>query len=240
MADMKGKRILVTGGAKRIGRAIALAAAHEGADVAITYMESADAAQRTVVELQALDVKAFAIHCDVRDPQSVRQVCAQAVEKLGGLDVLINNAGRFENARFEEITVEQWDDVFQTDTRGPFLMSQCALPALRNSGGRIIHIGSLGGIRPWADHAHYCAAKAALHMLTQVMAKALAPEISVNCVAPGMIAMGESTPSGERERFAEKTPMKVTGRAEHRPAAVTFLATAPRWITGHIPAVHRG
>src|SRR6266404_4353664 len=143
MADLKGKRILVTGGAKRIGRAIAFAAARDGADVAVTYMESADAAQRALAELQALGVKAFAIHCDVRDPQSVRQTCAQAIERLGGLDVLINNAGRFEKARFEDITVEQWDDIFQTDTRGPFLMSQCALPALRSSGGRIIHIGSL-------------------------------------------------------------------------------------------------
>ena len=103
------------------------------------------------------------------------------------LDLLVNNAAVFASAALESLTLEQWDAVFETNARGPFLVAREALPHLRAARGRIVNIGSLGGFHPWAGHAHYCASKAALHMLTQTMAKAFAPEVSVNCVAPGWI-----------------------------------------------------
>jgi len=240
MKSLAGRRALVTGGAKRIGRALALSLANAGADVAITYRGSAAEAQATVAELEALGVKALALQCNVAEEPSVQQAVAEAVDRLGGLDILVNNAGAFETAALEEITVEQWDAMFNTNTRGPFLMAKAAYPHLKAAagGGRIVNIGSLGGIHPWATHAHYCTSKSALHMLSHTMAKAWAPQISVNCVAPGMIVWGEVNPA--YEHFAHKTPMQRNGSAEDVAAAVLFFATAPSFITGQLLTVDGG
>jgi 3-oxoacyl-[acyl-carrier protein] reductase/pteridine reductase len=130
--------------------------------------------------------------------------------------------------------------MFATNTRGAFLMSRAALPMLRKRKGRIVNLGSLGGLRPWVTHAHYCASKAALIMLTQVMAKALAPQIAVNCVAPGMIDMAEPSSSNFFRKIAAKTPMKRSGKAEEVARAVLFFATAPHFITGQVMVVDGG
>jgi 3-oxoacyl-[acyl-carrier protein] reductase/pteridine reductase len=248
---LAGKIALVTGGARRIGRAIALQLAAAGANVAITYRESQPEAEQTVRALAAFDVDAFAVRTDLTDAESIRQSVAAVIEEFGRLDILVNNAGLFEQAALEEITPEQWDRMFATNTRAPFLMAQAAVPYLRAAGGRggrIVNIGSLGGSHPWATHAHYCASKAALHMLSQTMAKAWAPEVSVNCVAPGMIvqgiiaqgidAQGEVDPA--YAHFAAKTPMRRNGTAEDVAAAVLFFATCPHFITGQLLAVDGG
>jgi len=235
---LAGKAVLVTGAAKRIGRAIALGFAELGADVAITYGASADEAEETVRALAAFDVEAMSVRCDLRDPEDIREAVAAVTEEFGRLDILVNNAGIFESAALEEISPEQWDRMFDTNTRGPFLIAQAAYPHLRAAQGRIINIGSLGGIHPWATHAHYCTSKAALHMLSQTMAKAWAPEISVNCIAPGMIVQGEV--GAGYEEFARKTPMKRNGRAEDVAAAAVFFATGPHFITGQLLAVDGG
>jgi 3-oxoacyl-[acyl-carrier protein] reductase/pteridine reductase len=233
---LRGKRALVTGGVRRLGRAFALALAGEGADVVLTTRAADAASQATVAELQALGVRARAVVCDVRSPDSVTAGVAEATEFLGGLDLLINNAAIFETAPLEALTPEQWDDAYAVNARGPFLVAQAALPFLRSSGGgRIINIGSLGGLKPWTTHGHYCASKAALHMLSQTMAKAWAPQVSVNCVAPGMIRF-----PGEPERMAGKTPMGRDGSPEDVVAAVMFFATAPEFITGQVMAVDGG
>ncbi|HEV2275522.1 MAG TPA: SDR family oxidoreductase [Acidobacteriaceae bacterium] len=238
MNRLSQKAALVTGGAKRIGRHLAWTLASAGADVAITYKDSAAAAQATVEELRRFGVRAIAIECDVREPESVRKAVAAAVEGLGRLDILINNAGVFETAPLEQISVAQWDNMFDTNTRGPFLVGQAAYPHLCASSGRIINIGSLGGMHPWATHGHYCTSKAALHMLTQTMAKAFAPQISVNCVAPGMVVNGEVDPT--YEHFAQKTPMQRNGTPQDVAEAVMFFACGPRFITGQILAVDGG
>jgi 3-oxoacyl-[acyl-carrier protein] reductase/pteridine reductase len=235
---LAGKRALVTGGARRIGRAIALELAQAGAEVAITFRGSDAEAQRTVDALRAVGSRAFAVNCDVRAEASVNEAVFAAVEQLGGLDVLVNNAGAFQTAVLEEITVAQWDAIFETNTRGPFLVAKAAHPHLKAAQGRIVNIGSLGGIHPWATHGHYCTSKAALHMLSQTMAKAWAPEIAVNCVAPGMIVMGEVDPA--YEHFAQKTPMQRNGTAEDVAAAVLFFAAGPHFITGQLLAVDGG
>jgi pteridine reductase len=239
MKKLQNKTALVTGAAKRIGRSIALALAEEGANVAITYRDSAEQATQTIRELEAFGVKALALHADLRDPQSIRAAVAQSAEHFGGLDVLVNNAGLFETAVLQNISVEQWDAMFETNTRGPFLASQAAYPHLKAVHGRIVNIGSLGGIHPWPTHAHYCTSKAALHMLTQTMSKAFAPEISVNCVAPGMIVNGEEV-SAEYEHFASKTPMQRNGNPQEVAAAVLFFATGPHFITGQLLGVDGG
>jgi len=235
---LNGKVVLITGAARKIGRALAHALAEAGADVAITYRDSDKAAEETLRELAASGQRAMALRCDVRDPASVRTSVAAVLDEFGRLDILINNAGVFATASLESISVAQWDEMFETNTRGAFLMAQAAHPHLKASNGRIINIGSLGGSHPWATHAHYSTSKAALHMLTQTMSKAFAPEISVNCVAPGMITNGEVQP--DYEHFAEKTPMKRNGKPEEVAEAVLFFATGPHFITGQILGVDGG
>jgi NAD(P)-dependent dehydrogenase (short-subunit alcohol dehydrogenase family) len=236
---LSGKVALVTGGAKRLGRASALALAAAGADIAITYLSSAKEAQRTAKELEA-GVRVLATRCDVTDPNSVQAAVQETAKKLGGIDILVNNAGAYETVTFDDLTLQQWDAIFAVNVRGPFLLSQTALPHLRRRKGRIINLGSLGGLRPWATHAHYCSSKAALHMLTQSMAKALAPEIVVNCVAPGMIDLGEKSAGEFMNRMAKETPMQRNGTGEDVAAAVLFFATAPSFITGQLIYVDGG
>jgi 3-oxoacyl-[acyl-carrier protein] reductase/pteridine reductase len=235
---LAGSAALVTGGARRIGRAIALRLAASGANVAITYRDSQPEAEDTVRALAALDVDAFAVRTDLADPESIRQSVAAVIDEFGRLDLLVNNAGLFEQAALQEITPEQWDRMFATNTRAPFLMAQAAYPHLRAISGRIVNIGSLGGSHPWATHAHYCASKAALHMLSETMAKAWAPEVSVNCVVPGMIVQGEIDEA--YARFAAKTPMRRNGTPDDVAAAVLFFATGPHFITGQLLAVDGG
>ena len=247
---LRGKACLITGAARRLGRASALALAQAGADVAITYRNSAADAQHTVVDLASFGVRAFALRCDVTDEASVKSMMKDVGRELGRIDILVNNAGNYDTADFERLTVRQWDDIFASNTRGPFLVSREALKwmrrkrtgALRSVGieAKIIHMGSLGGLRPWPTHAHYCSSKAALHMLTKVMAKALAPEIAVNAVAPGMIDLGEKSAAAFMRRMAKQTPMQRNGRDDEIAAAVLFFATAPQFITGQILAVDGG
>ena len=187
-----GKAVLVTGGARRIGREIALELAAAGADITITYRNSKDRCRRdSATHPTQLGRLAIALECDVRSEQSVRSAIAASVNFHGHLDVLVNNAAIYESAPLDQLSLEQWDAVFETNARGPFLVAREALPHLRASHGRIINIGSLGGLRAWPGHAHYCASKAALHMLTEAMAKSFAPEVAVNCVAPGWIEFDE-------------------------------------------------
>jgi NAD(P)-dependent dehydrogenase (short-subunit alcohol dehydrogenase family) len=235
---LQGKTVLVTGAAKRIGREIALALAERGANVAITYLSSQAEAEETVRALAAHDVDALAIRCDLRNPEDIEQTVSAVVNDLGRIDLLVNNAGVFESEALEDISVEQWDAMFTTNTRAPFLMAKAAHPHLRATKGRILNIGSLGGLHPWATHAHYCTSKAALHMLSKTMAKAWAPEISVNCIAPGMIVQGEVDEA--YVHFARKTPMQRNGTADDVAAAAIFFATAPHFITGQLLAVDGG
>ena len=245
---LAGKTALVTGAAKRLGRASALALAQAGADVAITFQNSAREARETVIDLAGLGVRAFALRCDVTDESSVRSMMKEVGRELGRIDILVNNAANYETAEFEKLTVRQWDAIFASNTRGPFLVTREALKWMRRSRGKgsgpieakIINMGSLGGLQPWVTHAHYCSSKAALHMLTKVMAKALAPEIAVNAVAPGMIDLGEKAAAAFMRKMAKQTPMQRNGHGEEIAAAVLFFATAPQFITGQILVVDGG
>ncbi len=245
---LQGKTALITGAARRLGRASALALAKAGADVAITFRNSAREARETVVDLSGFGVRAFALHCDVTDEASVRSMMEEAGRELGRIDILVNNAANYEAVEFEKLTVKQWDAIFASNARGPFLVTREALKWMRRKRGKnqrtveakIINMGSLGGLRPWATNAHYCSSKAALHMLTKVMAKALAPEIAVNAVAPGMIDLGEKSAAAFMWHMAKQTPMERNGRGEEIAEAVLFFATAPQFITGQVLAVDGG
>ena len=235
---LRGRRALVTGAAKRIGKAIALSLAAAGAYVCISYRDSEAEAQQTLDELRATGAEALALRCDLANPAEAQTMVGEAIRGLGGLDLVVNNAGVFASEAMESIDTASWDQMFAINTRAPFLVAQAALPKLRANSGRIINIGSLGGLHPWATHAHYCTSKAALHMLSQTMAKAWAPEVSVNCIAPGMIVQGEV--GALYEQFAAETPMKRNGTAADVAAAVMFFATGPHFITGQMLAVDGG
>jgi len=237
---LAGKVVLVTGAAKRLGRAIALEAAKHGADVAITFRNSEREARETVRELGGVGGRALAIRCDVTDEVGVREMVREVAGELGGIDVLVNNAGNFEDVEFAKLTVAQWDEIFASNARGPFLVSREAAPHLRKRRGRIVNMGSLGGIQPWATHVHYCSSKAAVHMLTKSMALALAPEVSVNAIAPGVIHLGERSDAAFWKRSVERTPMRRNGTGADIAAAVMFFATGPSFITGQILVVDGG
>lgn len=239
MHDLRGKSALVTGGARRIGRAIALVLARAGADVTITYRESESDARETTNEIQHLGQRAQSILCNVRSEYSVRDAVAATVRFHGRLDILVNNAAVYETVPLDQITLEQWDAVFEINTRGPFLFAREALSHLRATRGRIVNLGSLGGLHPWPTHGHYCASKAALHMLTEVMAKSFAPEVVVNCVAPGWI---DQQDKGEEAaaQYAAKTPMGRNGSAADIAEAVLFFAANSSFVTGQILAVDGG
>jgi NAD(P)-dependent dehydrogenase (short-subunit alcohol dehydrogenase family) len=237
---LTGKAVLITGGARRLGRAMAIGLAQAGADVAITFLGSERDARRTVVDVAASGVRSFALHCDVREEKSIRAMLREARRELGHIDILINNAATYETVVFDKITARQWDAIFASNTRGPFLVTREAAAELRRNHGKIINMGSLGGLRPWTTHAHYCSSKAALHMLTRLMAKALAPEVSVNCIAPGMINLGEKGAAAFMRRMARRTPMRRNGTAGDIVQAALFFATAPSFITGQILAVDGG
>jgi len=235
---LAGKVSLITRGARRLGRASAIALAEAGADVAITFRQSGREAQRLTRQLERQGARALATRCDVTDPKSVRAAVREVARQFGGIDILVNNAGTYETVSFDALTLRQWDVMFATNVRGPFLVTKESLAYLQKRQGRIINLGSLGGLRAWATHLHYCSSKAALHMLTKAMAKALAPEIAVNCVAPGMIDLGEK--SSFRQRMANQTPMRRNGTADDVAEAVRFFARAPHFITGQILVVDGG
>jgi NAD(P)-dependent dehydrogenase (short-subunit alcohol dehydrogenase family) len=236
---LNGKSALVTGGARRIGRAIAWSLARAGADVSITYRNSDSDAQQTVQGIEALGRRTQAMPCDVRSESAVRAAVAATAAFHGRIDILVNNAAIFGSVPLDQITLQQWDAVFETNTRGPFLVAREALAHLRAVQGKIVNVGSLGGMRAWANHGHYCASKAALHMLTQVMAKAFAPDVTVNCVAPGWIDQGDYD-AKTAARFAAKTPRQRNGTSADVAEAVLFFAANPGFVTGQILAVDGG
>ncbi len=236
---LSSKTVLVTGGAKRIGRAIALALAEAGADVTITYNTSATEAAKTVAAIQKLGRRAFAVACNVRSEAEIKAAVEEALRQYGRLDILVNNAAVFETADLATLTTAQWDAIFETNTRAPFIFSRECLPHLRATKGRIIQMGSLGGLRPWAAHAHYCASKAATHMLVKTMAKAFGPEVAVNAVAPGWIDM-DPEPTERTKRAIEKTPLKRSGTPADIAEAVLYFASSASFVTGQILAVDGG
>ncbi len=243
----RDRAVLITGGARRIGRALALDLARLGYRVAITYRQSQDEAFHTVADCRALGADAEAFALEIRSPAEIATTVSAVLQRFGHIDALVNNAAVFDSVALEAMTAERWDAAFDVNVRGPMLMTQALLPQLRARGGRVVHLGSLGGSRAWPSHAHYCSAKAALEMLTRTMARAYAPEVSVNCVAPGWIEMEEATAAANANfdaaaaaRFAAKTPMGRNGRAEEVAAAVRFFLTGPKFITGQVLAVDGG
>ncbi len=237
---LTGKVALVTGGAVRVGRAIAIALAREGADVAIGYRRSGAPARVTVGELQALGVRAVALRADLGRPVETTRLVARAVKGLGRLDVLVNNAAIFPRTPFADTTPAQFDRVIGVNLRGAFFCAQAAARAMGGRGGRIINIADVGAIRAWPGYIPYGISKAGIVMLTKGLAAALAPAIQVNAVGPGVVLLPEGFPPDSRRRLAARIPMRRYGEPADVAAAVCFFATCPDYITGQILFVDGG
>jgi NAD(P)-dependent dehydrogenase (short-subunit alcohol dehydrogenase family) len=228
---------LVTGAAKRIGRSIALRLAKEGADVVVNYATSKVEAEELTSEIQSVGRRAIALQADVSRRADVHRMFAAVDKEFGRLDILVNNAGMFFEAKFGELTDEQWDRIMNANLKSQFLCAQAAAPVMKRQGrGRIINLSSLGGILPWPAYTHYCVSKAGVIMLTKCLARALAPEILVNSVAPGTIQFPGEPPDQD---YIKRVPLHRTGTGEDIADAVMYFATAD-FVTGQVTPVDGG
>jgi 3-oxoacyl-[acyl-carrier protein] reductase/pteridine reductase len=233
-SDLHGKVVLVTGAAKRVGRGIALRLAREGARVAIHYGKSEAEARQTAKECGAEVFQANLEHV-----AEIERMLAEVESRLGRLDGLVNNAARFTRADPLEITESGWDFIHAVNLKAVFFCCQQGARLMRKSGGgRIVNISSLGGLRPWAEHAHYCASKAGVIMLTKALAKAWAPEITVNSVAPGVIPFDDIDARGKA--MIQATPARRGGTPEEVADAVVYFLRASEFVTGQVMAVDGG
>jgi len=237
---LAGKIALVTGGAVRVGRAIAISLAAEGADVAIAYLNSGAAARQTVRDLQAFGVRAVAIRADVAKPADARRLVAQVVRRLGRLDILVNNAAIFVRTPVLTTTPAQFDRLIAVNLRGAFFCAQAAARAMGRRGGRIVNMADVGAVKAWPAYVPYGISKAGVVMLTKGLAAALAPAIQVNAVGPGVVLLPESFPRESGRRLAARIPMRRHGVPDDAAAAVLFFATCPDYITGQILFVDGG
>jgi NAD(P)-dependent dehydrogenase (short-subunit alcohol dehydrogenase family) len=227
------KRALVTGGAIRVGRAIALALARAGMDVAIGYHRSAREARRTVHDIEACGVRGAALRGDLADARVARRLVGDAARVLGRLDVLVNSAAVFERSPLAATTPAQYDRLLDVNLRGVFFASQAAA-ALMPRGAHIVNIGDVGAERAWPGYIPYTISKAGVAALTRGFAAALRPRgITVNCVAPGHVLRPAGFPLARWNtltRGHEVSPKEVA-------AAALFFATCPPNVTGQILAV---
>jgi NAD(P)-dependent dehydrogenase (short-subunit alcohol dehydrogenase family) len=235
MNSLRDRVILVTGGAKRIGRGIALRLAREGARVAIHYHTSEAEAHATAEECG----DAALLRANLENVAEIQRMFSELEDRVGPLYGLVNNAARFTRIDPLRITEDDWDFIHSVNLKATFFCAQQAARRMLGAGeGRIVNISSLGGIRPWPEHAHYCASKAGVIMLTRALAQALAPHVTVNSVAPGVIPFEERD---ERiERFIARTPAGRAGTPDEIADAVVFFLTASNFVTGQILAVDGG
>ena len=240
MSEIAGRRALVTGGAIRVGRALALACAAEGLDVAIHYNRSAGPAEATADECRALGVRAAVVGGDLSRADECRRVVGEAEDALGGLDVLVNSASNFIHAPLEDLTPQQIDLALDVNLKAPFFCAQAAAPGMLARGwGRIVNLADVAGLEPWPRFLPHCISKAGLVMLTKSLAQALAPAVLVNAIAPGAVLMPEGSTPERVRRSEEKTPLGEVGTPEDVADALVYLLKAD-YVTGETLVVDGG
>src|SRR5438132_12856459 len=233
-----GKVALVTGAGKRLGRAMALRLAGEGADVAVHYRGSDAEATEVVAQIEKLGRRAVAMRAELTSVEEIRGLVQRAAHEFGRIDVLVNSAANFLPSSVISTTEEIWDASLDTNVKGPFFLAQAAAPWLRRSNGAIVNFADTGGILGWPGYIAHSVSKAGMIMLTKTLAKALAPEVRVNAIAPGTITMAGDPPEWEQE-FVKLAPLKKTGTPEDVAEAVSYLASA-KFLTGHVLVLDGG
>lgn len=236
---LEGQVALVTGAGRRIGRAIALRLAADGARVILHYRNSAAEAAGVVAEITRTGGDAQALRADLGNIGEIDQLFAEVERQFGGLDILVNNAGVFAPTPLGETTETQWDSILDSNVRAQFFCAQRAAPMLKRSGrGRIINFASLGGLLAWSEYTAYSVSKAGVIMLTRCLARGLAPEVTVNAIAPGTISFPDDAPE-IAETFIRRAPLARTGTADDIVRTVMYLLGSP-FVTGQILVVDGG
>lgn len=235
-----GKVALVTGGARRLGHAFSLGLAQAGADVVVDYHDSATAAEDTVAEIERIGRRALAVRADVSSKLDVEQLVRATRATFGRLDIVVNNASLFESGPFESLTEEEWDRVLAVNLKGPFLVSQAAAPLLRmHGGGVIVNIADLSAFQPWPSFAHHAVSKAGLVHLTRVLARALAPDVRANCIAPGTVLPPDGYTGEDHAGGGERRTVERAGEPDDVVAALIYLVRSD-FVTGAVLVVDGG
>jgi pteridine reductase len=242
MGDEKklvGRVALVTGAGKRLGRAVALRLASEGADVAVHYGKSEAGAREVVTEIEKLGQRAAAFSAELTDVAAIQKLVQGVASRFARLDILVNCAANFLETKFGETNEATWDASMNTNLRAPFFCAQAAAPHLAKSGrGVIINFADIGGLLGWTEYLPHSISKAGVIMLTRVLAKELGPAVRVNAIAPGTITMPGDPPEWQAD-FVRRAPMRRTGRPEEIADAVIYLVGA-EFVTGHVLVVDGG
>ncbi|TWT45121.1 Glucose 1-dehydrogenase 2 [Phycisphaerae bacterium RAS1] len=238
--ELKGRTALITGAARRIGRAIAVELAGCGCDVAIHYHSSAGDAERTADACRKAGVRAELFSADLADAGAPPRLVQQVLAAFGRLDVLINNASLFEVQTLDGWTAAAWERVLRVNLTAPIALAFEARDALRTAGGRIINLCDAAAARPWPDHLAYCVSKGALETLTRVLARALAPQVNVVGIAPGVAAWPEDYDEATRRRLTQRIPLQRPGSPEDIARAVAFVLREGDYINGSIIPIDGG
>jgi NAD(P)-dependent dehydrogenase (short-subunit alcohol dehydrogenase family) len=228
---------LVTGGAKRVGRATCLRLARAGFDVAFTYLSSDRDADGLSREVQSLGRRPLAIRADLTDPEAAAATVFDAFTRAfpaGRLDLLVNNASAYTPATLQQTTLATSRRLMAVHYESPLLLAQKFEPLLRAARGHIVSMSDLLASRPWPQYVPYCASKAALSNLTLSLARALAPDVTVNAIAPGVVEWPPGYPEAEKEKYLKRVPLARPGTPDDVADLVLFLATAGTYITGQI------
>ncbi len=238
--DLRDRVALVTGGAKRIGRAIALRLARAHCHVAIHFHTSAAEAEATAAECRAAGVRAETFGADLGDPSAAAELVARVLTRLGRLDVLVNNASVFEPMRLDDFNLADWERALRVNLTAAAVLVHAAREALRRARGRVVNLCDASTSHPWPDYLAYAVSKGGLVTLTQVLARAMAPEVNVVGVAPGVAAWPPHYDESLRARILARVPLGRAGTPEDIAAAVHFLVTEGDYITGLVLPVDGG
>lgn len=239
MASLKGKSALVTGGARRVGKAIALALAERGADIVIHYNTGTREAAETAGEITALGVRVALLQADLSDVELAQRLPDAAAREFGRLDIVVNSAATMMRTPVGEVTPADWDAMFALNLRAPFFIAQAAAPLLRVSNGVVINIADLAAYETWPAYVPHGMTKAGVVQMTRALAKALAPEVRVNAVAPGAVLLPDQWASEPAERLVATTPLRRLGTAADVAQAVVYLCEAT-YVTGEVIIVDGG
>ncbi len=239
--NLEGAVAIVTGAARRVGRAIALDLARRGCDIAVHYHRSTNDAQSLASQIREIPRRCVLVQADLAQPESWPRIVDETVGGLGRLDVLVNNASVFAPISADGFDLEQWQQTLHVNVTAAAALCHYAVPHLRRTGhGKIINITDIAAETPWSDHIAYCASKAALTNLTKALAKALAPDVQVNAVAPGIAVFPDDYDEATRARLIAKVPLKRAGTPQDIAAAVGFCCAEGDYITGQVIAVDGG
>jgi len=238
--ELRGRAALVTGAGRRLGSAIAYGLAEQGMTVAIHHHQSVEDAQRLRAKIRRQGGVAECFPADLSDAQQARDLPVQVATRWGRLDVLINSAGIMKRMTVEETTPEDWDQILNLNLRAYFFCAQGALPALREAKGRIVNLADVGGLEPWPRYAAHCISKAGVVMLTKILARAFAPDVTVNAVAPGAVLPPEDWDEASREHLRRTTPLQRLGSPADVVNAILFLLRSGEYVTGETLVVDGG